>query len=81
MDIMEELKEGICQFNVTVKKENIPVDQGLIDSGILDSYGFIEFITYIEKKFNIQLLDDEINNKNFADLNTIAVFIQTKLQE
>jgi acyl carrier protein len=81
MEIIEALKEGICQINVTVDKKIIPADKGLIESGILDSYGFIEFVTYIEKNYNIELQDDEINNKNFADLNTIAAFIQTKLQE
>ena len=81
MEIMDGLKEGICQINVTVKKEDIPVDKGLIDFGTLDSYGFIEFVAYIEKTYNIEFQDDEISNKNFADLNVIAAFIKTKLQE
>ena len=80
MSIIEELKDGICQMNVTVQKENIPSDKGLIESGILDSYGFIEFVSFIEKTFAIEFLDEEINNTNFADLNTITALIETKRQ-
>ena len=80
MSIIEELKDGICRINVTIKKENIPSDKGLIESGILDSYRFIEFVSFIEKTFAIEFLDEEINNTNFADLNTITALIETKSQ-
>ena len=80
MVIIEELKNGICKLNVTVQKENIPLDKDLIESGILDSYRFIQFVAFIEETFDIEILDEEINNTNFADLNTITALIETKRQ-
>ncbi len=81
MNIMERLKQGICSVNVSVEKDDIPIDEGLFSSGMLDSYGLVELIGYIESEFNIEVLDDEFINDNFKNLIAIKDFVRRKLEE
>ena len=78
MEIIDTLKAGICQINITVTEEDIPHEEGLIAAGILDSFGFVEFIAFIEKEYNIEIGDDEITMDNFKHLSRIADFIKEK---
>ncbi len=79
MEIMERLKQGVCSVNVSVEKDDIPINEGLFASGILDSYGLVEFIGHIETEFNIEVLDDEFINDNFKNLMAIKSFVISKL--
>ena len=79
MDIIEKLKLGICGINVTYEKEDIPEDEGLIATGILDSFGFIELIEFIENEFGIEITPLEFTTDNFRDLTATSEFIRNKL--
>ncbi len=81
MNIMEKLKERICAVNGIFKKEEIPEDEGLLDSGILDSFGLVEFIGFIESEFGIEVDEEEFTNDNFKDLTAIKKFVQGKLKQ
>lgn len=81
MEIEEQLKEGICQINLTIKKEDIDIQKGLMSSGVLDSFGFIEFISFVESKFNISIGEDELTIENFKNLASTILFLKVKLNE
>jgi acyl carrier protein len=76
--IMDKLIEGIMAINVTIKREGISRDRGLVEAGVLDSYGFVEFISYIEEAFGLAVSDSEINQSNFKNLETICEMIDSK---
>lgn len=78
MEIMDKLRQGVCAINVVIEEANIPADEGLVASGILDSYSFVEFIGYIESEFNIEMGDDEFTTDNFRDLTAIKAYIERK---
>ena len=80
-DIIEKLKKAICEINVVVEEDDIPLDRGLMSSGVIDSVGFVEFVVFIENEFNIEFDDDEINEENFENLTKIAEFINNKAQQ
>ncbi len=81
MDIMDKLKEGICAINVIFEKDEIPENEGLLSSGMLDSFGFVEFIGFIESTFEIEVGEEEFTTANFKDLRTIKKFIEEKLKD
>ena len=47
------ISNQILEINITIEKENINNDKGLISNGIVDSYGFVELTIFLEQKFNI----------------------------
>ncbi len=56
-------------------------DEGLLDSGILDSFGLVEFIGFIESEFGIEVGEEEFTNDNFKDLTAIKKFVRRKLKQ
>jgi len=80
-EIITKLKGAVCRINVTIDEDEIPLDQGLMGEGIIDSFGFVEFVTFIEEEFDINFDDGEIDEDNFANLVAISQFILKKLSE
>ena len=75
------ISNQILEIKNTIEKENINNDKGLISNGIVDSYGFVELTIFLEQKFNITFLKEEINDVNFKSINSISNFIYKKIQK
>ena len=57
-------------------------NDNLFESGIIDSAGLISFVSYIEKKFNIMIPDEDLLPEHFSSIETIASYIRSrKLKE
>ncbi len=50
----------------------------LIDSGIIDSFGIMTLLGYLEEDFSIQISGDDLIPENFASIETISEFISKK---
>jgi len=79
--IIAKLKEAVCKINVTIDEDEIPLDRGLMGEGIIDSFGFVEFVTFIEDEFEINFEDGEIDEDNFENLVVISKYILKKLSK
>ena len=53
-------------------------DDGLLELGIIDSLGFVEFLAFIEDEFGIEVGDDEVTEQNFGTLTDIATYVVSK---
>ena len=53
--------------------------QSLLGSGVIDSTGVLELISYIEQHFRIKLEDSELVGENFDSIEKITTFINRKL--
>ena len=51
----------------------------LIESGVIDSYGIMSVIAFLEKDFGIQLESHELIPDNFETLLSIAELVDSKL--
>jgi len=78
MDIARQLIEAVCDINVTLSADRVPVDRPLIKTGVLDSFGFVQLIARIEIDFNFDVADEDITDDNFGTLEKIAAFIGRK---
>ena len=58
--------------------EEIPLDESLLSSGILDSFGIIEFVEFVESKFDINIPDEDFSSKNFGSVNNVIEYIMSK---
>lgn len=52
----------------------------LFDAGIVDSAGLISFIAFIEKKFGLDIPDEDLLPENFVSITAIAHYIRTHQQ-
>lgn len=76
-DIQNKLIQGIA--SITSKDESaIATDVPFHKLGI-DSLGFVEILVFIEKTFNLQLIESGLSKKDFETIQTMASFIHSKL--
>jgi len=54
-------------------------DDNLFNTGIIDSAGLIYFVGYIEKKFNIDIPDEDLIPEKFISVNSISQYIESKI--
>jgi acyl carrier protein len=71
------LKKGNPEFS---KNKNYSDDNSLIEMGYIDSFGIIDIVTYIEKKWKVKIKDNEISKENFGSMNKIVDFIFFKIK-
>ncbi|MBX3210630.1 MAG: acyl carrier protein [Labilithrix sp.] len=53
-------------------------DQQLVQSGLVDSTGILEIVSFLEESFGIQTADEELAAENFGSIASIAKFVVNK---
>lgn len=80
MRIQDEIRTYIVDNILFGEGEGLEVDTSFQDSGILDSTGMLEIITFVEERFGIAIGDDEVVPENLGTLRDISRFVEKKLQ-
>lgn len=78
-DIQAELTE----FLTTEVLEDVPElspDQPLL-TGLLDSFGLLALLNFIEERFDVAIPHDEIVTNNFRSVSALAELIASKRTE
>jgi acyl carrier protein len=60
------------------RKQQLKDSDALLESGILDSLGILDLVTYLEQEFSISVADDELVPENFQSIERVAAFVQSK---
>ena len=55
-------------------------DEGLLDSGLIDSAGIFDLVAFIESTFGVEVSDEEIVPEHFDTLRAIAALVESKRQ-
>ena len=53
--------------------------ESLLGSGVIDSTGILELISYLEEHFNVKFEDSELTGENFDTVERISTFVSAKL--
>jgi len=79
MDIKDQIRDLINNnFIHTNSGNGLADDLSFLDSGIIDSTGVLELISFVEETFDIEIEDDETIPENLDSLDRLARFIQSK---
>jgi len=46
---------------------------------VIDSQGVIELVVFIQRRFNVEVADEEVTTDNFASVKSVVAFIEKKL--
>jgi len=81
-----KIKRDLCNYilknfmpNYNIK--NLPLNLSLIDLEIIDSFGIVEIVTFVEDKWLIKIDNEEINRRNFGSINKMVNLIFNKIQK
>ncbi len=75
----EKLKTYMEDSYLFTFNEEITTESDLLKMGIIDSYGYIKLINYIEKEFGIRFTEDEILDNIFVSLSGLVGCVNRKL--
>ena len=57
-------------------RDTLPRDESLLELGVLDSAGVIEFIDFAETTWGIGISDEDITKERMGSLNKMAALVQ-----
>lgn len=59
----------------------IDPEADLIGLGVIDSMTLLRLVSFMEERFGIRILDEDISARNFRSLATMEAFLQFKRAE
>ena len=80
--LVNQLKTIIAQeLDVNLKTEEIDENLSLFEDGLgFDSIATVELISLIEKHFDVEFSDSELNPECFSNLKVLANFLADKME-
>lgn len=78
-EIIERTREYVRENFLYAKPDaQVGEDDHLQDTGIVDSMGMVELVTFLQDSFGFTAEDEEITEQNFATLRRIAQYVARK---
>ena len=68
------LTNYVCNFDHTT----IPLDESLVELGVLDSYGIVELVDFIENTWSTNINNGEITREKMGSINKMVNLIKIK---
>ena len=68
----------VTNFGIGRPASALPRDESLVELGFLDSYAVVELVEFLEKNWNIAILNEEITREKMGSLNKMAALILQK---
>jgi acyl carrier protein len=77
--------KGVEKFLLTeiaadLGKQTLDPDEDLLEQRVIDSMGILKLVVFLEKTHNIKVMDEDIVPENFQSLNSMARFVEQKMQ-
>jgi acyl carrier protein len=76
-DIVKEI-QGYVLSEFAAERDEIAPDENLLGQGILDSMGILKLVTFLEERFGIQTVDDDLVPENFESIAHMRDFVERK---
>ena len=57
----------------------VSADANLFESGLIDSFGFVQLVAFLEKEFAIKVTDDEVLSDALSSFAKIRSFVGSKV--
>lgn len=79
---MSAVEEPLRQFMRTQFlfefDDAVTADSNLFDLGLIDSFGFVELVSFIEREFHIKFTDEELISSSLNSLANMTAAIRMK---
>jgi acyl carrier protein len=68
----------VNNFGIGQPASALPRDESLVELGLIDSYAVVELVEFLEKNWNISILNEEITREKMGSLNRMATLVLEK---
>jgi acyl carrier protein len=77
-DVQQRVKRFVMENFFVSDPSEIGDDTSLIATGLVDSTGMLEVITFLESEFGVRVRDQEMVPNNLETISRIAAFVERK---
>jgi acyl carrier protein len=81
VDTREEIRRYLLEHSVTPGVTTLDDGWSLMEQGVLDSFGLVELLGFLEERFGLQVADEEMEAAHFATVQSICEFVARKQTE
>ena len=82
MDTIELLRAFLStELSIDVDILTSGANEDLIGLGLIDSLAVLKLVSFMEERFDIRVLDEDISARNFRSLATMEAFVEFKCAE
>jgi acyl carrier protein len=78
---VREVRAFVVNNFLLGKGDTLTDDASFMELGIIDSTGMLELISYLEKTYEIEVTDDELNPDNLDSISKIVDYLSKKLPD
>ena len=75
---VERIKLFILEQIPKARQLDVQNEDDLIETGLLDSLGILDVVSYLEEEFSISISDEELTPENFNCITNMAEYVRTK---
>ena len=80
MNLKEIIRNFIIEsFIFDDSGDKLDNGQSFLETGIIDSTGMLELVSFIEEQYNITMEDEELIPENLDSVNNVVNYITNKL--
>jgi acyl carrier protein len=73
-----KIRQFILEKFPLARKQELRDSDTLLESGILDSLGVLDLVSFLEQQYSITLNDDDLVPENFQTLERIVAFVERR---
>lgn len=77
-DVISEIKSFVVSNFLFGRDDGLNESQSFLDSGIIDSTGVLELVSFIEQRFGFTVADQELLPENLDSLRNLGAFVARK---
>ncbi len=68
-------------FMIGQNPDKLKRDTSFLDSGIIDSLGVLELVSFLEERFSVEVKDEELVPENLDSIRNLVAYIERKQSE
>jgi acyl carrier protein len=78
MDYLKDVRSFVASNLLFGDTDSFQNETSFLESGVIDSMGILELITFVEKTYGIKVEPEEMVPENFDSVNKLAFFLSKK---
>jgi acyl carrier protein len=78
--IAAQIQEFISATLLKLSTGSIAVDEPIVSSRLIDSFGLVELALFIETRFGVRIEDSELNSSSFDTIETLSQLVSSRIR-
>jgi acyl carrier protein len=79
-EVTDQIRNFIGQKFPLARRRKVHDGDNLLESGVIDSLGILEIVTFLNESFSLAVEDDDLIPENFQSIRSIASFVKQRQQ-